>query len=143
MRVTGGGIRHLLARCVGAQTNKPLTGYSLNMTTSRARILSGASGALFTATLANLGVVSMPAKITAHAAQTTGILPDALYPRAAFVRASGISRTRLREARLMGLPLPVMRVGKRQFVLGRDAIEWIIELAELSAEKAESERAAV
>lgn len=76
----------------------------------------------------------MPGHASAHAANTVGLLPDALYPRDAFVRASGISKTRIREARLMGLPLPVVHVGKRQFVRGRDGIDWILALAERTEE---------
>lgn len=75
----------------------------------------------------------MPANVTAHVANTVGLLPDALYTRDGFVRVSGISKTRLREAKLQGIEPEWLRVGKRMFVHGRDAIAFIEKLAELSA----------
>ena len=69
-----------------------------------------------------------------YAANTEGIRPDTLYPLAAFTRASGVSKTKMREARLMGLPLPVLECGKRLYVRGAEGIAWIERLAEKLAE---------
>jgi hypothetical protein len=66
----------------------------------------------------------------AYSATTEAILPDALYPISAFIRASGVSKTRIREARLMGDPLPTLEYGKRLFVKGDSGIEWILRRAE-------------
>ena len=72
---------------------------------------------------------------TAHAGQYRRHSPRRIYPRDAFVRASGISKSRLREARLMGCPLPVISLGRRQTVRGADAVQWIEQLATLMAER--------
>lgn len=70
---------------------------------------------------------------TAYAESTSALDPRCLYPLSAFIRTSGISKSRLREARLMGHPLPTINVGKRVFVRGSDAIAFVEKLAELSA----------
>lgn len=72
---------------------------------------------------------------TAYAAGTSAILPGAMYPYAAFIKSSGISKTRIREARLQGVDLPKVTVGRRIFVRGADAVEYIEQLAELSAKE--------
>jgi len=60
------------------------------------------------------------------------IAPERLYTLAGFKAASGISATRMREARLQGITPAVLRVGKRQFLRGVDAIAYIERLAESS-----------
>ncbi|MAT71200.1 MAG: hypothetical protein CMJ58_16945 [Planctomycetaceae bacterium] len=65
--------------------------------------------------------------------------PERLYSYRGFQISSGISQTRIREARLMGLPLPILKIGRRNYVRGREAIEWMEKLAELTSQpKAES-----
>jgi len=61
------------------------------------------------------------------------IAPERLYSLPGFMRCSGIAKYRIREARLQGLKLPVVPVGKRHFVRGADGIEFILKLAELTA----------
>lgn len=55
----------------------------------------------------------------------TFIAPERLYTLRGFYEASGISQTRVREARLHGITLPMLSVGKRKFVRGSDAIAYI------------------
>lgn len=57
------------------------------------------------------------------------IAPERLYTLRGFYEASGISQTRVREARLRGIELPMLSVGKRKFVRGYDAIAYIERLA--------------
>ena len=73
----------------------------------------------------------MASSSTAYAANTKPIHPESLYPYAAFIRCSGITKTRIREARLQGLELPTVDAGRRKFVRGADGIEYIKQLAEL------------
>jgi len=62
---------------------------------------------------------------------TSFIAPERLYTLNGFQVASGIAATRRREARLRGVHLPTLNVGKRKFVRGVDAIAYIEELARL------------
>ncbi len=57
------------------------------------------------------------------------IAPERLYTLRGFYEASGISQTRVREARLRGITLSMLSVGKRKFVRGYDAIAYIERLA--------------
>ena len=59
------------------------------------------------------------------------LLPDALYKLRGFWIASGISPTRIREARRRGIELPVLNVGRRKFVRGIDAVQFVEKLAAL------------
>lgn len=59
------------------------------------------------------------------------IAPERLYPLRAFQEAAGIAPTRMREARLQGLHLPTVDVGKRKFVRGIDGIAYIERLSQL------------
>jgi hypothetical protein len=63
------------------------------------------------------------------------IAPERLYTLAGFKEASGISQTRMREARMRGVEPVVLRVGKRCFIRGLDAITYIESLASLSAKR--------
>jgi hypothetical protein len=63
----------------------------------------------------------------------TFIDPERLYALRGFQEAAGIAATRMREARLQGLTPTTLRVGKRVFIRGKDAIEYIEALAHLSA----------
>jgi len=63
------------------------------------------------------------------------IAPERLYPLRAFQEAAGIAPTRMREARLQGIDLPTVNVGKRKFVRGGDGINYILRLADLGAEQ--------
>lgn len=65
------------------------------------------------------------------------IEPLSLYPLGTFHRASGISPTRARAAkREHGIELPTIDVGRRKFVRGSDAIEFIERLAALPKQSA-------
>ena len=68
---------------------------------------------------------------TAYAANTKPIHPETLYPYAAYIRCSGITKTRIREARLQGLELVTVDAGRRKFVRGVDGIEFIERLSNL------------
>ena len=70
---------------------------------------------------------------TAHAAETSGIIPGVLYTYRGFIKDSGISKSRIRDARLQGVQLPTVRVGRRIFIRGTEAITYIERLAELTA----------
>jgi hypothetical protein len=59
----------------------------------------------------------------------TYIDPNVLDTWNGFQIASGISATRMRQARRDGIVLPRLEVGKRKFIRGRDAIEYIERLA--------------
>lgn len=64
-------------------------------------------------------------------AERSYIDADRLYTLAGFRIASGIAATRMREARLQGVHPVTLEVGRRVFIRGRDAIEYIERLAEL------------
>lgn len=57
------------------------------------------------------------------------IHPDSLYTRRGFIASSGISETRLREAKQNGLECRRLWVGKRSFYRGADIILFIELLA--------------
>lgn len=57
------------------------------------------------------------------------IAPERLYSLRGYWSASGISPTRIREARRCGIDLPCLEVGKRKFVRGVDGIAFIERLA--------------
>lgn len=69
---------------------------------------------------------------TAYVADTQPLLPDAVYPLEAWIRCSGITRARMRDARQAGIELKIREVGKRRFVFGRDGNDFILRLAELT-----------
>lgn len=75
----------------------------------------------------------MSAHVPAYASNTEPIHPDSLYPYAAFVRCSGMTKSRIRELRLQGLPLPTIEVGRRLFIPGAAGIAYIRQAAELTA----------
>lgn len=60
------------------------------------------------------------------------IAPERLYALKSFVIASGISSTRMREARRLGVLLTTIKVGRRIYVRGVDAIDYIERLAKLN-----------
>ena len=57
--------------------------------------------------------------------------PNRLYSLRGFQESSGISATRMREARHSGVDLHRIKVGRRVFVRGSDGIEYIERLARL------------
>ena len=61
------------------------------------------------------------------------IAPERLYTLKGFRAASGISATRIREARKAGILLPMLDVGRRKFVRGADAIAYLERLAKQTA----------
>ncbi|HMP08229.1 MAG TPA: hypothetical protein PJ982_17915 [Lacipirellulaceae bacterium] len=60
----------------------------------------------------------------------TFIDPQRLYTLAGFMAASGFNFSRMRELRIKGIDLPRLRVGKRVFIEGHAAIEYIRKAAE-------------
>ncbi len=71
------------------------------------------------------------ARPAATAQETSYIDPDRLYTLSGFIRTSGISQTRIHFARQAGVQLPRLKVGKRVFVRGADAIRYVEQLASL------------
>ncbi len=65
----------------------------------------------------------------------TFISPENLYSLRGFVAASGISETRIREARRAGIELPTINAGRRKFVRGQDAIAFVERLAASEGEQ--------
>ena len=65
-----------------------------------------------------------------EARQPTFISPERLYTLQGFQQAAGISGTRMREARRQGIAPTQLRVGRRIFIRGTDAIAFIEALAE-------------
>lgn len=61
------------------------------------------------------------------------IAPERLYSLKGFHAAAGVSPTRMREARRLGVVLPMIEVGRRKFIRGSDAIDYIERLASLSS----------
>ena len=59
--------------------------------------------------------------------------PERLYSLRGFQEASGITSTRMREARLQKVEPEYIIVGRRKFLRGVDAIEYVEQLAELGA----------
>jgi hypothetical protein len=55
--------------------------------------------------------------------------PGRLYTLRGFQVASGISMTRMYSARRQGIVCPMLEVGRRKFIRGRDAIAYIERLA--------------
>jgi hypothetical protein len=60
------------------------------------------------------------------------IAPERLYAIKGFQAAGGVSSTRMREARKLGIVLPTLEVGRRKFVRGTDAIAYLEKLATVS-----------
>lgn len=65
--------------------------------------------------------------------RTSCIAPERLYTLRGFQAASGISGTRMRQAKRQGIECPMLEVGRRKFVRGADAIEYIERLAKLDS----------
>jgi hypothetical protein len=55
--------------------------------------------------------------------------PNCVYSLRGF-QGIGISSTRMREARKAGITLPTIQVGRRKFVRGSDAIEYLERLSQ-------------
>lgn len=68
---------------------------------------------------------------TVTTAKRSYIDPTRLYSLRGFQIDGGISATRIREARLQGVDLPTLSVGRRKFVRGADGITFIERLAAL------------
>lgn len=62
----------------------------------------------------------------------TFIAPERLYTLKGFIAASGISSTRMREARRAGINLPTLEVGRRKFIRGAEAIDYLEQLGQLT-----------
>ena len=67
--------------------------------------------------------------IIASCANPTAINPETLYSYPEFIRCSGLSYTRIRQAGRDGLEIPTIACGRRKFIRGRDAIDFIERLA--------------
>lgn len=67
--------------------------------------------------------------VMSDAGNPTRIEPGVVYTLREFIRASGLSYSRIREAARAGIEMKTLRVGRRVFVKGDDAIEFIERLA--------------
>ena len=68
------------------------------------------------------------------------IAPGFLYPLRSFQTLAGISATRIREARCRGIHLRTLNVGRRKFVRGTEAIDFIERLATATSFGTDRER---
>ncbi|TWT29168.1 hypothetical protein KOR34_53070 [Posidoniimonas corsicana] len=66
--------------------------------------------------------------------QPAGVIePATLYTLPEFKRAAGLGDTSIRNARLAGVVLKTLCVGRRKYVRGSDGIAYIENLAHLAA----------
>ena len=68
---------------------------------------------------------------TAYAKDTEPIHPGSIYPYQSFIRCGGVSKSKIREARLQGLVLKTFDTGRRKYVRGVDGIAFIEQLSKL------------
>lgn len=80
-----------------------------------------------------------PQKVTAHAAETSCVVPGVMYTKAGLIRASGLSSTRLAALAAAGITPDWIRVGRRLYVEGDEAIRLIKRAAAYEAERASRE----
>lgn len=73
--------------------------------------------------------------INATTGAPTSIDPEKLYALAEFIRCSGISHSRILRAAKDGLLIPTLDVGKRKFIWGIDAMDYICSLAAMHREQ--------
>jgi hypothetical protein len=67
--------------------------------------------------------------VAASTGAPTSVDPAKLYSLPEFIKCSGLSYTRIRSAARQGLEPPTLKVGKRLFLRGSDAIRYIEQLA--------------
>jgi hypothetical protein len=60
------------------------------------------------------------------------IAPERLYTLKGFQATTGVSATRMREARRAGVSPIFLEVGRRKFLRGSDAIAYLEQLAQLT-----------
>ena len=72
--------------------------------------------------------------VTAYAAETSAIVPGVLYTYAGFVRASGVSTSRINRLSKKGLKLETFSVGRRLYVEGEKGIEFIKAASQFKGE---------
>ncbi len=68
----------------------------------------------------------------APAGRASFLAPERLYSFAGFLKATGVTRSRVQEAKKKGLPFPALKVGRRLFVHGDKAIAYLDQLAEIT-----------
>ena len=67
------------------------------------------------------------------------IEPGATYSLAGFIAASGISYSRIRRAARAGVDIPTFAIGRRKFIKGSNAVEYLDQLAEQTEQANASE----
>lgn len=67
--------------------------------------------------------------------QPSYIDPSRFYALRGFQIDAGVTPTRMREARLQGVTPVTLKIGKRVFIRGSDAIEYLERLAALTPPK--------
>jgi hypothetical protein len=60
------------------------------------------------------------------------LAPERLYSLKGFQTASGISATRMRQARRAGVTPQMLQVGRRKFISGASAIKYLEQLSRLN-----------
>jgi hypothetical protein len=76
---------------------------------------------------------------TGSSKELSFIAPERLYTLKGFMVASGVSATRMREARRAGISAPMLEVGRRKFLRGSDAIKYLEQLSQLTRKVAKEE----
>ena len=71
--------------------------------------------------------------ISARVNCPTYIDADRLYTIQSFIESSAVTHTRIRTAEKAGLPFPGFRIGRRRYIDGRAAIEYLHALSEFYA----------
>jgi hypothetical protein len=67
------------------------------------------------------------------------ISPHYVYPIAGFCSVSGIKYDRIQRAKKDGIPFPGFKIGKRLFIKGSSALEYLDRLAAHSAKQEEQQ----
>ena len=62
-----------------------------------------------------------------------GLQPGYLYTLRGFKDAAGVGNSLIRRARIAGIALPTLTVGRRKFIEGKDAIQFLKSVAKLSS----------
>lgn len=79
--------------------------------------------------------------MVATASQTSYLDPERLYSLSGFISETGISQSRLYEARKFDIEPEKLNVGRRVFIRGRDGIAFIEKLSKHEAKLAAHEAA--
>lgn len=79
-------------------------------------------------------------RVTAHAADTSRIDPQSLYTRPGFIKASGFAAARIAQLAAEGVRPSWLKVGRRHYIEGSEAIEFIKAAAKHEEAKQAAQR---